>query len=74
MGHHKLYLSIAFAGYVVGVREVADKIWPVRFLEYSPGFFGRSVTQKNPRRITPSSESVTYVSRRHGGVGRDGRI
>ena len=62
MGHHKLYLSIAFAGYVVEVREVADKIWPVRFLEYFPGFFDRSVNRVEPVGDNPFAQKVLPMS------------
>ena len=35
----KINLSIVFGGQVVGVREVADKIWLVSFMDFDLGFF-----------------------------------
>ena len=52
MGHRKINLSIVFAGQVVGVREVADKIWLVGFMDFDLGFFdvdcGRVEPTTNP--------------------------
>ena len=36
---HKIHLSTVFAGQNVGIKEVADKIWLVSFMEYDLGFF-----------------------------------
>jgi len=48
----KISLSTAFAGQVVGIREVADQIWLVSFMEYDLGFFdekeGRVEPATNP--------------------------
>jgi len=45
-------LSIVFAGQNVGIREVADKIWLVSFMNYDLGFFdqecGRVTSAENP--------------------------
>ena len=38
-GRRKIDLSIVFAGQNVGVREVADKIRLVSFMNYDLGFF-----------------------------------
>lgn len=52
MGHRKINLSTVFAGQVVGVREVADKIWLVSFMDFDLGFFdedcGRIEPAPNP--------------------------
>lgn len=52
MGRRKINLSIVFAGQNVGVREVADKIWLVSFMNYDLGFFdqecGRVTSAENP--------------------------
>ena len=54
VGKRKISLSIVFAGLNVGIREVADKIWLVSFMNYDLGFFdqdGGSVTSvENPLR------------------------
>lgn len=39
IGRRKINLSRAFAGQLVGIREVADEIWLVSFMEYDLGFF-----------------------------------
>jgi putative transposase len=52
IGRRKINLSTVFAGQKVGIREVADKIWLVSFLEYDLGFFdedeGRVEPSTNP--------------------------
>ena len=52
MGRRKINFSIVFAGQNVGVREVADKIWLVSFMNYDLGFFdqeaGGSLAPKTP--------------------------
>ena len=52
MACRKINLSIVFAGQKVGIREVADKIWLVSFMNYDLGFFdqecGRVTSAENP--------------------------
>ena len=52
MGHRKINLSIVFAGQNVGIREVAENIWLVSFMQYDLGFFdhqsGRIECAPNP--------------------------
>ena len=48
MGHRKINLSTVFAGQSVGIREVADKIWLVSFMEYDLGFFDEEVGRVEP--------------------------
>ena len=52
IGKRKINLSRAFACQMVGIREVADKIWLVSFMDYDLGFFdedeGRVEPTKNP--------------------------
>lgn len=38
-GRQKINLSTVFAGQNVGIKEVADKIWLVSFMQYDLGFF-----------------------------------
>jgi len=52
IGKRKISLSTVFAGQPVGIREVADKIWLVSFMQYDLGFFdedeGRVEPASNP--------------------------
>ena len=52
IGKRKINLSTVFAGQTVGIREVADNIWLVSFLDYDLGFFdeeeGRVEPATNP--------------------------
>jgi putative transposase len=52
IGRRKVNLSRAFAGQTVGIREVADRIWLVSFMQYDLGFFdhetGRVECAPNP--------------------------
>jgi putative transposase len=48
IGRRKINLSTVFAGQEVGVREVADKIWLVSFMEYDLGFFDEDVGRVEP--------------------------
>ena len=52
IGQRKVNLSTVFAGQKVGIREVADRIWLVSFMEYDLGFFdedeGRVEPAANP--------------------------
>ena len=52
IGQRKVNLSTVFAGQKVGIREVADRIWLVSFMDYDLGFFdedeGRVEPATNP--------------------------
>ncbi len=52
IGRRKINLSTVFAGQVVGIREVEDRIWLVSFMQYDLGFFdeeaGRVEPAENP--------------------------
>jgi len=37
-----------FAGQIVGIREVADEIWLVSFMDYDLGFFDREKGRVEP--------------------------
>jgi putative transposase len=41
LGRRKINLSRAFAGQIVGIREVDDQVWLVSFLDFDLGFFDR---------------------------------
>jgi putative transposase len=51
-GKRKINLSAAFAGQLVGVKEVAEQIWMISFMHYDLGFFdhqsGRVECAPNP--------------------------
>jgi hypothetical protein len=42
MGHRKINLNIVFARQNVGIREVADKIWLVSFVNDDLGFLDQA--------------------------------
>src|SRR5215467_12631898 len=52
IGRRKVNLSYVFAGQKVGIKEVAEKIWLVSFMQYDLGFFdeecGRVECAENP--------------------------
>lgn len=48
IGSRKINLSVVFAGQTVGIREVADKIWLVSFIDYDLGFFDEEEGRVEP--------------------------
>lgn len=48
IGKRKINLSTVFAGQIVGIREVADNIWLVSFLDYDLGFFDEEAARVEP--------------------------
>ena len=48
IGSRKINLSTVFAGQKVGIREVADNIWLVSFMDYDLGFFDEEVGRVEP--------------------------
>jgi putative transposase len=48
IGKRKINLSIVFAGQFVGIREVADKIWLVSFLDFDLGYFDEAAARVEP--------------------------
>jgi len=48
IGRRKINLSTVFAGQIVGIREVADEIWLVSFMDYDLGFFDREKGRVEP--------------------------
>ena len=48
IGHRKVNLSTVFAGQVVGLREVDDRIWLVSFLDYDLGYFDEEEARVEP--------------------------
>ena len=48
IGSRKINFSTVFAGQDVGIREVADQIWLVSFMDYDLGFFDEDVGRLEP--------------------------
>jgi putative transposase len=47
-GRRKINLSIVFAGQNVGIKEVANHIWLVTFMQYDLGFFDHQTCRLEP--------------------------
>jgi putative transposase len=61
IGKRKINLSIVFAGQFVGIREVADKIWLVSFLDFDLGYFDEAATRVEPG-ANPFASKVLTMS------------
>ncbi len=48
IGKRKINLSQVFAGQTVGIREIADGIWLVTFMEYDLGYFDEDEVRVEP--------------------------
>jgi putative transposase len=48
IGGRKINLCRALAGQHVGIREVADTIWPASFMDYDLGFFDEDEIRVEP--------------------------
>jgi putative transposase len=48
IGKRKINLSQVFAGQILGLREVEDRIWLVSFLDYDLGFFDHKEDRVEP--------------------------
>ncbi len=46
----KINLSQAFAGQIVGIKQVSDEIWLVSFMQYDLGYFDRETCRLEPNR------------------------
>lgn len=62
IGRRKVNLSTVFAGQYVGVREVADEIWLVSFMDYDLGFFDQNENRVEPVGINPFAPKVLPMS------------
>lgn len=60
-GRRKINFSNVFAGQTVGVKEVADKIWLVSFMQYDLGFFDHE-TCRLESAINPFEAKVLPMS------------
>ena len=48
IGKRKISLSTVFAGQIVGIREIADQVWLVSFMDYDLGFFDNERDRVEP--------------------------
>jgi transposase InsO family protein len=62
IGRRKISFSSVFAGQFVGVREVADDVWLVSFMDYDLGFFDRTVNRVEPVGENPFALKVLPMS------------
>ena len=62
IGKRKISLSTVFAGQIVGIREVADEIWLVSFMDYDLGFFDNEKARVEPTLNPFAPEKVLTMS------------
>ena len=62
IGRRKINLSTVFGGQYVGIREVADGVWLVSFMEYDLGFFDRDENKVEPVGDNPFTPKVLPMS------------
>ena len=62
IGRRKIQFSTVFAGQYVGIREIADEVWLVSFMEYDLGFFDGSVNRVEPVGDNPFAQKVLPIS------------
>ena len=62
LGRHKINLSVVFAGQSVGIREIADEIWLVSFMNYDLGFFDQEENRVEPVGHNPFAPKVLPMS------------
>ena len=62
IGKRKIYLSLAFAGQIAGIREVENQIWLVSFLDYDLGFFDQDEGRVEPAPNPFTPERVLTMS------------
>jgi putative transposase len=62
IGSRKISFSRVFAGQYVGIREVADEIWLVSFMDYDLGFFDQTEKRVEPVGVNPFAPKVLPMS------------
>lgn len=62
IGRRKINFSTVFAGQMVGIREVADGVWLVSFMDYDLGFFDNDENRVEPVGINPFAPKVLPMS------------
>jgi transposase InsO family protein len=58
IGRRKINLSTVFAGQYVGLREIADEVWLVSFMDYDLGFFDKDENRVEPVGKNPFASKV----------------
>ena len=58
----RVFISIVFRGQVVGLTEVDDKIWKVRFMDYDIGLFDEESCQLTPLENPMGEKMSTMLS------------
>jgi putative transposase len=48
LGQRKINFSVVFAGQLIGIREVADQVWQVSFMDYDLGYFDQEQDRVEP--------------------------
>ena len=61
-GNRKVSLSAVFAGQFIGIREVADEVWLVSFMDYDLGFFDKTEDRVEPVGVNPFAPKVLPMS------------
>jgi hypothetical protein len=62
IGARKINFSNVFAGQFIGIREVADSIWLVSFMDYDLGFFDQTENRVEPVGVNPFAPKVLPMS------------
>lgn len=62
IGRRKINLSTVFGGQHIGIREVADRIWLVSFMEFNIGFFDEEENRVEPVGTNPFAPKVLPMS------------
>ena len=62
MGPLKINVSQAFAGQMVGVKQVEEKIWLVSFMRYDLGFFDHETCRIESAANPFAAKVFTHVS------------
>ena len=62
IGGRKINFSLVFAGQYMGIREVADEVWLVSFMNYDLGFFDRDENRVAPVGQNPFAPKVLPMS------------
>ncbi|MEZ5489187.1 MAG: IS481 family transposase [Gammaproteobacteria bacterium] len=62
VGRRKINFSVVFGGQYVGIREVADRIWLVSFMDFDIGFFDEEENRVEPVGVNPFAPKVLPMS------------
>ena len=62
IGSRKVNFSTVFAGQYVGIREIADEIWLVSFMDYDLGFFDQTENRVEPVGVNHFAPKVLPMS------------